>query len=150
MHLRPFLALTLAAALASPASAGEMPMKTPLDASAIASVVVVVVPLMLVSGAGLLISHASGTERMANNRRWEVKKVHPQGARTALELRSKDEDLKIDMAVATATARLQKLQVRDQLEIEAVGNAGYAVRKGATTIGVLTQPGSGMVHSQAR
>ena len=150
MQLRPFLALSLTAALASPASAGDMPLKTPLDASAMASVVVLVVPLALVSGTGLLISHASGAERMARNKRWEVTKVAPQGARTAIQLRSMDEDLKIDMAVAGATARSQKLQVRDQLDIEAVGKAGYAVKKGATTIGVLSQPGSGMVHSQAR
>lgn len=150
MHLRPFLALTLAAALVSPASADDRWVKTPFDASAMASAVVVVVPLVLASYAGHKISEASSAERMANNRRWEVTKVRPQGARTAIEMRSKDEALKIDMAVATTTARSQKLQVRDQLEIEAVGNAGYAVRKGATTIGVLAQPGSGMVHSQAR
>jgi hypothetical protein len=127
-----------------------MPMKDPSDASVAASAVVVLVPLILVAGGSYVVSQMSATERMVDNKRWEVARVRPQGDKTALELRSKQEDLKIDMTVPTGTARSQKLQVRDELDIEAIGKAGYAVRKGATTIGILTQPGSGMVHSKPR
>lgn len=147
MQPRHLFALTLAAALASPASAGGMSVKDPLDASKVGSLMVVSVPLMLFSEAGRRISYGSVLERMANNKRWEVTKVHPQGAKTALELRSMNEGLKMEIAVATATARSQAVQVHDALDIEAVGQAGYTVRKGAKTIGILS---SGMVHSQAR
>ncbi|MGJ9420680.1 hypothetical protein ACHAC9_23450 [Massilia sp. CMS3.1] len=148
MRSQSLVAVTLALALSLPASAGEV--KSPLDASIMGSFVVVVAPLVLSFIGGGALSEAVSSERMERNKRWEVTDVRPQGGKTALVLRSGDKDMKIDMAVATAAARAQHLQVRDQLDIEPIGQTGYTVKKGQTTIGVLARPDNGMVHSTPR
>lgn len=149
MRPQSLLAFTLAASLSLPASAGDGKLG-PSEATFLSIITVAAVPLMLLSGAGQVLSEKVTSEKMEGNRRWEVTNVAPQGERTAVELRSEDGQLKIDMTVATGTARAQGLQVRDRLEIEPIGKAGYAVNKGVATIGVLAQRDSGMVHSKAR
>lgn len=149
MRPRSLLALTLAASLSMPAIAGEGKLGLS-DTLLLSGVSVVVLPLYLLSGAGVFLSQEVSSRMMEKNKRWEVAKVAPQGETTALELRSEDKELKIDMTVATATVRTQGLQVRDRLDIEPIGRAGYAVNKGTATIGVLAQPDSGMAHSAPR
>lgn len=143
------LAITLAASIALPASAGDGNLG-PSEAVFLSAISVVAIPFLLLSGVGKTLSETVSAEKMESNKRWEVTKVTPQAERTAVELRSEDKQLKIDMTVATAMARSQGLQVHDQVDIAPIGKAGYAVSKGATTIAVLAQAGSGMVHSRAR
>lgn len=149
MRPRSLLALILAASLSMPASAGEGKLG-PSEALLISGFSVAVYPFLLLSAAGQTLSEKVTPEKMAHNRRWEVTNVAAQGERTAVELRSQDKELKIDMVVPTGTAQAQGLQVRDQVEIAPIGKAGYAVTKGEATIGVLAQSGTGLVHSKAR
>lgn len=142
-------ALILAAAIASPATAGEGKLG-PSEALFLSTASVAILPFYMLSAAGVHLSQQASKGIKERGKRWEVTNVAPQGERTAVELRSEDKELKIAMTVPTATVRAQGVQLHDQVEIEPIGKAGYAVSKGAATIGVLAQPDSGMLHSQPR
>jgi hypothetical protein len=150
MRSRSLLALTLAAAIATPASAGEGSHMTSTDVSILGSVVVVAAPFVLASYGGAKLSEASSADRIEQNERWRVAALRPQGEKTAVELRSEDKTLKLETTVATTTVRSQRLQVDDELGLQAIGKSGYALKKGETTIGVLVRPDTGLVHSKAR
>ena len=110
---------------------------------------IALLPFSLVYASG----HAvSGTlkESIDGQKQWRVAAIKPQGEKTAVELRSVDRQLKLDMMVDTKVAQARHIKVDDDIAIEAVGNTGYVVKKGAATIGLLAEPGSGMVHSKAR
>ncbi|WP_136220132.1 hypothetical protein [Massilia sp. Mn16-1_5] len=149
MRPRSLLVLTVAAAIATPVSAGDGHL-TSTDASLISALVVVAAPFSLASAAGEVLSQASSTEKLERNKQWRVAAVRPQGDKTALELRSEDKTLKLETIVATTTARAQKLQVEDEIGLETIGKSGYTLKKAGTTIGVLVRPESGLVHSKAR
>lgn len=147
MRTQTLLAAILAAAIAAPAPA--MAQNNPLsEASKVAGSAVLLVPFSLIV-AGSVASEASN--KLSNHKRWRVAKLRPQGPKTALELRSEDdEQLKLEMAIDAKLAQEHKVQVNDALQVEAVGKTGYQVRKGAATIALLAEPGSGMLHSKAR
>jgi hypothetical protein len=143
----PLLAFSLAAALlSSGAHAGEI--RSPSDASAAASAAVVLVPLSVVVTGSYVVSTL--TQELSMRARWRVKQVRPQDQNTTVQLRSEDGVLTLDMQVPTATARANALREGDALDLEPVGKAGFMVKKGAATIGVLSEPGAGMIHSTAR
>lgn len=140
-------AATLAATLTAPASA-EMNL-TASEASALSAVIVVASPFVLSSQGGKKLSEAVSGD-LEGQKRWRVAALRPQGDKTAIELRSEDKTMQIDTMVATRTARSQGLKVDDELGIKPIGKSGYTLKKGATTIGVMTPPDSGLVHSKAR
>jgi len=150
MRSRSLLALTLAAAIATPASAGDGGHLTSTDVSLLASIVVVVAPFVLASYGGAKLSEASSAQGLERNERWRVAALRPQGEKTAVELRSEDKTLTLETTVATTTARAQRLQVDDELGLQPIGKSGYTLKKGETTIGVLVRPDTGLVHSTAR
>lgn len=147
MRPHSLIALTLAAAIAVPASAEHR--FSPSEESALSAVVVLASPFLLSYYGGKKLSEASKGE-LESQKRWRVTAVRAQGEKTALELRSEDQGLKLETTVATTTARSQGLKAGDELDLQVIGKSGYALRKGETTIGVLAQPDSGLVHSSAR
>lgn len=147
MRAAPFVVLALAASLAAPASA-EVNL-TASEASALSAVIVVASPFVLSYQGGKKLSQAASGD-LESQKRWRVAALRPQGDRTAVALRSEDNTLQIDTMVATRTARSQGLKVDDELGIEPIGKSGYTLKKGDTTIGVMTPPDSGLVHSKAR
>lgn len=149
MRPRSLLALTLAAAIVTPVSAGDGHL-TSTDASLISALVVVAAPFSLASAAGEVLSQTASAEKLERNKQWRVAALRSQGDKTAVALRSEDQTLQLETIVATTTARAQKLQVDDQLELQTIGKSGYTLRKGEMTIGVLVRPESGLVHSKAR
>lgn len=143
----PLLVLPFAAALlSSPVQAGEFHSLS--EASAVMSAVVVLVPISVVAAGSYVVSET--VEHISSHRHWHVIEVKPQGEKTAVQLCSDDDKVKVAMQVPTATARTHGLQVRDAVQLEPVGKAGFLVRKGGATVGVLADPGAGMVHSKAR
>jgi len=44
----------------------------------------------------------------------------------------------------------RRVQVNDMLDIEAIGQTGFAVKKAGATLVVLARPDTGLVHSKAR
>ena len=147
MRAAPIVALLLSAAVAAPASAEHH--FTPSETSTLSAIVVVASPFILSYQGGKKLSQAVSGD-LESQKRWRVAALRPQGDKTAVELRSEDKTMKIDTMVATRTARSQGLKVDDELGIEPIGKSGYTLKKGATTIGVMTQPDSGLVHSKAR
>ena len=143
----PLLILPLAAALlSSGANAGEF--RSPSEVSLFASAVVVLIPVSVVAAGSHVVT--STVEELSSHRHWHVTEVKTQGANTAVQLCSDDDKVKLAMQVPTATARTHGLQPRDVLAVEAVGQAGFLVKKGEATVGVLPVPGTGMVHSKSR
>ncbi|MFC3460879.1 MULTISPECIES: hypothetical protein [Massilia] len=140
-------AATLAGTLTAPASA-EMNL-TASEASALSAVIVVASPFILSHQGGKKLSQAA-SGGLEGQKRWRVAALRPQGDKTAVALRSEDQTMQIDTMVATKTARSQGLKVDDELGIEPIGRSGYTLKKGATTIGVMTPPDSGLLHSKAR
>ena len=147
MYLRTLAAITLAAAVMTPASAEHN--FTPSETSALSSAIILASPFILSYYGGKKLSEASSGE-LQSQKRWRVAAVRPQGEKTALELRSEDKSMMLETTVATRTARAQNVKAGDELGIEAIGKSGYAMKKADTTIGVLVQPESGLVHSKAR
>ena len=84
------------------------------------------------------------------NRQMQVTAIRQQGNRAALTLRSKDGVTQVDTLVSSAAARAQRVQVNDMLDIEAIGQTGFAVKKAGATLVVLARPDTGLVHSKAR
>jgi len=143
----PLLALPLAALLlSSTASAGQTYSLS--EASVGASAFVVLVPLSVVGVGSYAIVNT--VEELSSRKRWHVTEVQPQGRNTTVKLCSDDDKVALDMNVPTAAANTHALHAGDALEMERVGKAGFAVRKGQATVGVLTDPAAGMVHSKAR
>jgi hypothetical protein len=141
------LILPLAAALlSSSASAGHF--DSPSEASLAASAVIVLIPVSVVAAGSYVV--ASTVEELSSHHHWHVTEVKSHGENTAVQLRSDDDKFKLGMQVPTATARAHGLQPRDVLAVEAVGKAGFLVKKGDATVGVLPAPGAGMVHSKSR
>jgi hypothetical protein len=147
MVARILAVVTLAAAVMAPACAEHN--FTPSETSVLSGAIVLASPFILSYYGGKKLSEA-GSGELQSQKRWRVAAVRPQGEKTALELRSEDQTLMLETTVATRTARAQGLKAGDQLGIEAIGKSGYAVKKADTTIGVLVQPESGLVHSKAR
>lgn len=141
------LALPLTAALLS-SSAGAGEIRSPSEASAVASAVVVLVPVSVVATGSYVV--AALADELSMRARWHVRQTQTQGQNTMVQLRSDDNVLALDMNVPTATARAHALQTGDVLDMEPAGKAGFLVKKGAATVGVLSEPGAGMVHSAAR
>ncbi|QNA87797.1 hypothetical protein G4G28_03680 [Massilia sp. Dwa41.01b] len=140
-------ALPLAALLlTSSASAGQTYSLS--EASVGASAIVVLVPLSVVVVGSQAI--ANTVDELSSRKRWHVTEIEPQGRNTTVRMCSDDDKVTLDMNVPAATARTHALQAGDALEMERVGKAGFAVRKGQATVGVLSDPGAGMVHSKAR
>lgn len=148
MRLRSLLTAGLAVAIATPAP-GMAQNFTPSEASVLAGSVVLMVPFSLAYASGASVSGAVKGS-IDKHKRWRVAAVRPQGQQAALELRSEDGELKIDTMVDARIVQAHKLQAGDALDIEAIGQTGYAVKKGATTITLLAEPNSGMIHSKAR
>ncbi|MEM8513480.1 hypothetical protein RCH14_002810 [Massilia sp. MP_M2] len=146
MRLHSFVALTLAAAIAAPSQAAA---PGPSDtASSVVSIVLLVPFSVVYLSAKAVAEGASATVDVSQ--RWSVGAVRPDGDKTALELHSDDKQLKIDMAIQTRIAQKEALKVGDRIDIEAIGKAGYVVKKGKATVALLAEPGSGMVHSRPR
>lgn len=122
---------------------------TASQTSMFAGSIVLVAPFSLAYASGKAVSEAS---RSALNlsQRWKVDKVQPRGARTELQLQSDDKQLKLDVTVDNRIAQAQHIKAGDELDIEAIGTTGYAIKKGEATVALLEQPGAGMAHSTAR
>ena len=147
MHTRSFLAIALALAVASAAPASAQ--RNLSEASAVAGSLVVAVPFSVGYLSGAALSDASMAP-VNLSRSWKVAKVKQQGPKTDLELHCDDKQVKLDMTIDSRVAQEQQLKVGDQLDIDAIGKTGYAVRKGPATVAILAEPGAGMVHSKAR
>lgn len=146
MRLHSLLAITLAAAIAAPSQAAA---PGPSDTVLSVGSIVLLVPFSVVYLSAKKV--AEGSQAAIDvSRRWSVAAVRPEGDKTALELRSDDQQLKIDMAIQTRIVQNEALKTGDRIDIEAVGKAGYAVKKGTATIALLAEPGTGMAHSRPR
>ena len=143
-----FLALAFAAtAVCGPVSAE--PHFTNSEASMLSGSFLVLLPFSLVSLAGE--SVAQSLSSIGDHSRWKVTGVKEgSGGKTEAEMLCDDGKRKLTMTVPTKAVHEQRLAIGDQLDIDRVGKAGYVVRKGPATIGVLAEPGNGMVHSKAR
>lgn len=146
MMSRTFLAVALAAAISSPAEAYTD--YGPSDISAMASALVLLSPVIITYVDSDLSEKAS--EAAFGEQRWSVETVRPEGDKTALELRSDDQKMKIAMTMDARLAQREQVRVGDRIDIEAVGKTGYTVRKGGVTIALLADPANGMAHSKAR
>mgnify|MGYP000880830774 CR=1 FL=1 len=147
MLLRTLLAVALAAAFASPAKAFIK--FGPSETSAVVGSLVLVSPFIVVYSGAVESKKASVTAVDASQR-WTVETVRPEGDKTALELRSDDRKMKIAMAMDTRLAQREQVRVGDRIDLEAVGETGYTVKKGEVTIALLTNPETGMTYSKAR
>jgi hypothetical protein len=110
---------------------------------------VLAAPFSLAYASGEAVSEASRSS-LNLSQRWKVDKVQPRGARTELQLHCDDKQLKLDLAIDNRIAQAQQIKVGDELDIEAIGSTGYAVKKGQATVVLLEQPGAGMAHSTPR
>ena len=144
MQARSLLALVLAAGMVAPTSAQRLS-----EASAAVGSLMVAVPFSIGYLSGAALSEASKAP-VNLSRSWKVAKVQPRGPRTELELHCDEQQVKLDMRIDSRVAQDQQLQVGDQLDIDAIGKTGYAVRKGRATVAILADPGTGIVHSKAR
>jgi hypothetical protein len=141
------LVIAFAAALCGPVSAE--PHFTNSEVSMISGSVLVLAPFSLVSMAGQ--SVAQSLSSIGDHSRWKVTGVKEgNGGKTETEMLCDDGKRKLTMTIPTKAVREQRLAIGDQVDIDRVGKAGYVVKKGPATIGVLTEPGGGMVHSKAR
>ena len=146
MRLHSLLAITLAAAIAAPSQAAA---PGPSDTVLSVGSIVLLVPFSVVYLSATKL--AEGSSAVVDvSKRWSVAAVRPEGDKTALELHSDDKQLKIDMAIQNRIAQNEAIKVGDRIDIEAVGKAGYVVKKGKSTIAVLGEPGTGMAHSRPR
>jgi hypothetical protein len=146
MRLHSLLAITLAAAIAAPSQAAA---PGPSDTVLSVGSIVLLVPFSVVYLSAKKV--AEGSQAAIDvSKRWSVVTVRPEGDKTALELHSDDQQLKIDMAIQTRIAQNEAIKAGDRIDIEAVGKAGYAVKKGKATIALLAEPGTGMAHSRPR
>ena len=146
MRLHSLLALTLAAVIAVPSQAAP---PGPSETAASVGSIVLLVPFSVVYLSAKTVAEGSSAA-IDVSRRWRVAAIRPEGDKTALELRSDDQQLKIDMAIQTRIVQNEALKAGDRIDIEAVGKAGYAVKKGKATIALLAEPGTGMAHSRPR
>lgn len=146
MRLHSLLALALAAVIAVPSQAAA---SGPSETAASVGSIVLLVPFSVVYLSAKTV--AEGSQAAIDvSKRWSVGAVRPNGDKTALELRSDDQQLKIDMAIQTRIAQNEAIMAGDRIDIEAIGKAGYAVKKGKATIALLAEPGTGMAHSRPR
>ena len=136
-----------AAALCGPVSAE--PHFTNSEVSMLSGSVLILAPFSLVSMAGQ--SVAQSLSSIGDHSRWKVTGVKEgTGGKTETEMLCDDGKRKLTMTIPTKAVREQRLAIGDQVDIDRVGKAGYVVKKGQAAIGVLTEPGGGMVHSKAR
>lgn len=147
MQFRSCIAIALAAAIVSPAPALAQP--SDLESMALSASFVVAIPFAVFAPSGEAISGALG-DSIADRTRWTVEAVHPQGEKTVIALRSEDRQRRLDIRVDPKVVQALRLRVGDGIGTERVGNTGYVVKKGSNTIGMLVEPGSGMVHSKPR
>lgn len=136
--------ITLTAACALPLQAGAQDSATKASRRAVSAVVFVPFSLVYVSAA------ASNAYSLRDAKRWKVTQAQPKGDKTALELHSDDKRMKLDMEIETQVAQAQRVEVGDSIDIDAIGNTGYAVRKGEATIALLAEPAAGATHSAVR
>lgn len=125
------------------------PSLTPSEASMVGGSFIVALPFSLVIMGSQEVTRSIG-DHLRSHKHWTVAGVREQGEKTAVELRSDDGELKLDLTVVTRTARAEGLKVRDQLDVDPIGKSGFVVKKGAATIGVLTRPGAGLADSKVR
>jgi len=138
-----------AAALCGPVSAE--PHFTNSEVSMLSGSVLILAPFSLVSMAGQ--SVAQSLSSIGDHSRWKVTGVKEgAGGKTETEMLCDDgkRKLTMTMTIPTKAVHEQRLAIGDQVDIDRVGKAGYVVKKGQAAIGVLTEPGGGMVHSKAR
>jgi hypothetical protein len=141
------LAAVLAAALCGPAAAEHR--FTASEASMLSGSVLVILPFYLVLNGSQEISRS--LSNVDGHKRWKVTGVKEQGGgKTEANMVCDDGKIKLTMTAPTPAVREQRLAVGDMLDIDRIGKAGYVVKKGQATIGVLAEPGSEMVHSKAR
>lgn len=146
MRFHSLIAVALAAAVAAPSQAAA---PGPSETLASMGSMALMVPFSVVYLSATAAANGSSAAIDAS-RRWSVAAVRPDGKQTALELHSDDHQLKLDMAIQTNIAQAEQIKVGDRIDIDPVGKAGYTVKKGAATIALLAQPGTGMVHSKPR
>jgi hypothetical protein len=146
-----FLAIALAASFATGLSgpARAEPHFTPSEVSLVAGSFLVLLPFSLLVAGSEKVSQSLAS--LGDHSRWKVSGVKDQkDGRTETEMQCDDGKRKLTMTVPTRTAHEQRLAVGDQVDVDRVGKAGYVVKKGQAAIGVLADPGGGMVHSKAR
>lgn len=149
MKSRSFLAVAVTLGVAIAAPAPVVAQSDLSEASVAAGSLVVAVPFSLVALSGIGLSEVSKAP-FNLSRSWKVGKVQPRGPKTDVELHCDDKQVRLDMTIDSRVAQERQLQVGDQLDIDAIGKSGYAVRKGQATVAILAEPGAGMVHSKAR
>ncbi|QNA87799.1 hypothetical protein G4G28_03690 [Massilia sp. Dwa41.01b] len=143
MRAASLIALLLSASIATPASADEQIPPWAL------SLALSIAPFYMSSqAAGDLSKSTSGDP--AKNKQWQVAAMRTEGDRTALELRSEDGATRVDTMVSSAIARAHAVKLHDTLEIEAIGQTGFAVKKAGATLVVMVRPDTGLLHSKAR
>jgi hypothetical protein len=140
------IAAALAATLCTAAHA-QFPNIGASEASLISGSLVVALPFLLVSAGSEAVGQS--LSNLSEHSRWQVTdlKEQPEG-KTQAQMKCDDGKFNLTMTVQTPTVREQRLAVGDVLDIDRVGTAGYVVKKGPATIGVLAQPD--MAHSKAR
>ncbi len=139
----PLLALLLSASIAAPAAADAV-----IPSWAIPFVVSIMPFYMSSEGAKNLSEKTSGD--VEKNKKWQVAAMRQEGDKTALTLRSQDGTTDVDTVVSSAAARAHGVQVNDTLDIETIGQAGFALKKAGATVGVMLRPDTGLVHSRVR
>ena len=136
-------------ALAAACSASFAQSERLSETSAVSAVVSVALPISLVSAGSTAVSQS--VSNLSDRSRWQVTQLKAQpGDKTEAKMHSDDGRFDLTMTVPTATVREQRLTVGDAIDIDRIGDAGYAVRKGTATLGVVPRADSGMLHSQAR
>lgn len=143
MRAAPLFALLLSAAVAAPASAD------PVIPPWAISVSMSIIPFYLSSQGAMELSRTVSGDA-DKNKQWQVAAIRQEGDKMALELRSEDGLTRLDTVVSSAIARAQGVQVNDVLDIEAIGQTGYTLKKAGVTLVVMVRPDTGLVHSKVR
>lgn len=119
------------------------------EASAVSAVLSVALPISLVSAGSTAASQS--VSNLGDRSRWQVTQMKAQsGDKTEATMHSDDGRFDLTMTIPTATVREQRLTVGDAIDIDRIGDAGYTVKKGAATLGVVPRTDNGMLHSQVR
>ena len=143
MRAAPLLALLVSASIAAPAAADAV-----IPSWAIPFALSIMPFYMSSEGAKNLSESMSGDAE--KNKKWQVAELRREGDNTALALRSEDGLTRIDTVVNSAVARAHGVQVNDTLDIEVIGQTGFALKKAGATLVVMVRPDTGLVHSKVR
>lgn len=87
---------------------------------------------------------------MSQQTTWTVNGIAEEGDKTVLTLEDPTGKTQLKMAVPTEQARKTRIAMRDTITAERLGQHSFSLKHGSTVLGVLSNPQSGLSHSQAR